>query len=119
MKIEDIPVIALGDTGVSHSLLRKSFFDEIKKKYPAANLDVMGSERYTLKSVTEDEIKIRGKLNTNVQITDDYRVNLDMLVINKIPFDVVMLGSNFLHQFESFTINLKSHQVTLKTETRD
>lgn len=40
VKIGEIPVNALLDTGVSHALMRKSFFQKIKKKYPFVNLDV-------------------------------------------------------------------------------
>lgn len=70
VEIGGIPVSGLCDTGASHPLMRKSFFEEVKGKYPSANLDVIGSERYKIKSVTEDEIKIRGKININVQVTD-------------------------------------------------
>lgn len=60
------------------------------------------------------EVNIRGKINVNIQITESCSVNVDMLVINESPFDII-LGHNFLEKFDYILMNYKTQPIVLES----
>ena len=49
IEVNEIPTIALCDSGATCSLMKRSFFEKFKTKYPYAKLDKIGVERTTLR----------------------------------------------------------------------
>lgn len=61
-EVNDMPTIALCNSGTTCSFMKRFFLEKSKTKYPSAKLDKIGVERTTLKSVDGNNIKIKGLL---------------------------------------------------------
>lgn len=94
--------------------MSKNFFEEIKREYPSGKLDIIGTERIKLKTIDGGNIKIKVKIGSQIQITDNIKVALDLLVIGYTMFDI-LLGYNFLEMVDYIMINIKKPEIVVKT----
>lgn len=87
------------------SIIKEDLFKQIKAQYLSVKSDAIDVENTKVKDMEGKDMKVKGKLRIKVGINQDTVVTIDIFVVKRCPFDII-LGPNFI---ELLTINLKSY----------
>lgn len=91
--------------------MSETFFEKIRKEYPSTKLDTISTKRVSWKPTMAE---IKGRICVQIQITEDFKLTLDLLIIKNVTFNVI-LGSNFLEMIEYVKIKYKRQGIMVKT----